>query len=95
MAQQFDPDSSLNPVLRSRCGKRTSYPSPGGVPVRLLALMVSVVVAPVLVASTAGTGEAIDDALSTTLLGRLEPGGEPRLAVRWDKGTQRLRWLTA
>ena len=25
-----------------------------------------------------------DDRLSTTLLGKLEPGGEPRLAVRWD-----------
>lgn len=25
-----------------------------------------------------------DERLSTTLLGKLEPGGEPRLAVRWD-----------
>ena len=37
-----------------------------------------------LAATAAAGGEIRDERLSTTLLGRLEPGGEPRLAVRWD-----------
>jgi len=34
-------------------------------------------------ATVAGAG-TLDERLSTTLLGLLEPGGEPRLAVSWD-----------
>jgi|GEM_PF-3854306 len=32
----------------------------------------------------AASGGPADERLSATLVGRLEPGGEPRLAVRWD-----------
>ncbi|RLG36541.1 MAG: hypothetical protein DRO01_08005, partial [Thermoproteota archaeon] len=39
---------------------------------------------PVMAEFPAGVDGGVDQQLGTTLLGKLEPGGEPRLAVRWD-----------